>query len=103
MPIVNSTGLRACVRWDHTEERTGGITREIEAAGLGARKHMMTTRQWLPVVLVLLPSAMVLAGTVPVTTYTATRFTVSMPRSWTVAEDAGSGLVVARQDPARDD
>ena len=63
----------------------------------------MITKRWFPVVLVFVPVGMVLASTVPLAPFAATNFTVSMPKSWTVAEDAGKGLVIARQDPGRND
>src|SRR5437868_14101027 len=61
------------------------------------------TKRWLPVPLRFVPFAMVLASTVPLEPYAGTNFIVSMPKSWTVSEDAGNGLLIARQNPARDD
>jgi hypothetical protein len=49
------------------------------------------------------PIGMALAGTVPLVPFAGASFTVSMPRSWTVTEDAPNGLVAARQDPRRED
>jgi hypothetical protein len=63
----------------------------------------MITKRWFPVLLLFVPWGMVLASTVPLAPYAATNFTVSMPKSWTVAQDAGKGLVIARQDPSRND
>src|SRR5262249_4009553 len=43
------------------------------------------------------------AGIVPLSPYDGPRFTVSMPRSWTVTSDAERGVIVAEQDPRRED
>jgi hypothetical protein len=63
----------------------------------------MIAQRWFLMPLVFAPLGMVLASTVPLSPYDATNFTVSMPQSWTVAEDAANSLLVARQDPKRDD
>jgi hypothetical protein len=63
----------------------------------------MIVRRWFSLLLALAPLGMLLASTVPLAPYAATNFTVSMPRSWTVTEDAPNGLLVARQDANRDD
>src|SRR5258708_29290924 len=67
------------------------------------RKHKMITKRWFPILLAFSPLGMALASTVPLEPFAGTSFTVSMPRSWTVAEDAANGLVTARQDPRRED
>jgi hypothetical protein len=63
----------------------------------------MITARWFTLLLSSVFLEMVLAGAVPLAPYTATNFTVSMPRSWTVVEDAPNGLLIARQNPGRDD
>jgi hypothetical protein len=63
----------------------------------------MITQRWFSMLLVLAPLGMVRAATVPLSPYAGANFTVSMPRSWTVSEDAANGLLVARQDANRDD
>ncbi len=63
----------------------------------------MITQRWFSMLSVFAPLGMVLAGTVPVSPYAATNFTVSMPRSWTVAEDAANGMLLTRQDASRED
>ena len=63
----------------------------------------MRTTRWVPVLMLVMPLAAVFAATLPTEPYSAANFTVSLPSSWTVAEDAKNGTVVARQNGRRDD
>ena len=63
----------------------------------------MRTTRWVPVLMLVTPLAAIFAATLPTEPYSAANFTVSLPSSWTVAEDARNGTVVARQDGRRDD
>lgn len=63
----------------------------------------MTPTRWLPTSFVLFFSGLSLAASIPLEPHAAASFTVGMPRSWTVVEDAPNGLLVARQNAGRDD
>jgi len=69
----------------------------------GKENNMMKHWQLFPVLLLFVPFQMALAGSVLLEPFITANFTVSMPKSWTVAEDATHGLVIARQNPGRDD
>lgn len=103
-PVRNATTPEAPPRGAdccHTEFSSKRASLAAWSEGIG--KHKMITQRWFLMLLVFAPLGMLLAGTVPLTPYAATNFTVSMPRSWTVTEDAANGMVLARQDANRED
>ena len=63
----------------------------------------MIPARWLPASFLVLASGLSHATSIPLEPHAAAGFTVGLPRSWTVVEDAPNGLLVARQNAGRDD
>lgn len=60
-------------------------------------------RKFLVVGAFCLSAASVWAGTAPLDTYTGPKFSVGLPRGWNVTSDASRGVIVAQEDPNRND
>ena len=63
----------------------------------------MTPMRRLRTSFVLFLTTLSLAAAIPLEPYAAAGYTVGMPRSWAVVEDAPNGLLVARQNAGRED